>query len=319
MPMTYDLNLREYWRTIRKRKFILIFTIFTMTLFSFIFSVLGRPTPIYKTSASVKVEKSASFTGLYMQSVSWSTTDYMETQRAMIKSYFVLEMVAKKMGLIPSEISSDDVRSNSQYLSAILELKEKVGAEQEGNSDIINITASSEDPKQAQRLANAVAQVYKERHALDLNRRIIEAKKFIQSQVAITQEKLQKSEDAVKDFREANRTVYLDSHGLIDQLSAMRITSDRNLATYSKINEIARLLARAEDAPLTSKTIFYFEEASAPYKSLNDRLVQLMLDRDILLINYTENFPQLIEIKKQIHEIITSMKAQLQAQQQSLA
>ena len=58
MPMTYDLNLREYWRTIRKRKVIVIFTIVMMTLFSFIFSILGRPTPIYKTSASVKVEKS---------------------------------------------------------------------------------------------------------------------------------------------------------------------------------------------------------------------------------------------------------------------
>ncbi len=319
MPTAYDLNLREYWRTIRKRKFLLIFTIFMMTLFSFIFSVLGRPTPIYKTSASVKVEKSASFTGLYMQSVSWSTTDYMETQRSMIKSYLILEMVAKKMGLIPSETSSDDVRSNPQYLSAILGLKEKVGTEQEGNSDIINITASSEDPKQAQRLANTVAQVYKERHALDLNRRTIEAKKFIESQVAITREKLQQSEDAVKDFREANPTVYLDSRILVDQLSAMQITNDRNLATYNKINEIAGLLARAEDAPLPSETIFYFEEASAPYKSLHDRLVQLMLERDILLMNYTENFPQVIEIKKHIHEIITSMKAQLQVQQQSLA
>ena len=27
MPMTYDLNLREYWRTIRRRKFIIIFTV----------------------------------------------------------------------------------------------------------------------------------------------------------------------------------------------------------------------------------------------------------------------------------------------------
>ncbi len=319
MPMTYDLNLREYWRTIRKRKFILIYTIFMMTLFSFIFSVLGRPTPIYKAGASVKIEKSGSVTGLYIQSVSWSTTNYMETQMAMIKSYFVMEMVAKKMGLIPPNVSSDEVRGNSKYLSAILELKEKVGAEQDGNSDIINITASSEDPKLAQRLANTVAQEYKERHALDLNRRIIEAKKFIESQVAVTREKLQKSEDAVKDFREANSTVYADSHGLITQLSALRTTNDHNLAIHSKINEIAKLLARAEDAPLSSKTIFYFEEASAPYKNLNDRLVQLMLERDILLINYTENFPQLIEIKNQIHEITTSMKAQLQAQRQSIA
>src|SRR5450756_79000 len=142
MPMTYDLNLREYWRTIRKRKGIVIFTIVMMTGFSFIFSILGRPTPIYKTSASVKVEKSETVTGLYLQSISASSTNYMETQMAMIKSYFIMELVAKKMGSIPPEVSSDEVRNNPKYLSAILALKGKVETEQEGNSDIINITVA---------------------------------------------------------------------------------------------------------------------------------------------------------------------------------
>jgi capsular exopolysaccharide synthesis family protein len=321
MPMTYDLNLREYWRTIRKRKGIVIFTIVMMTLFSFIFSILGRPVPIYKTSASVKIEKSDTVTGLYLQSISTSSTDYMETQMAMIKSYLIMELAAKKMGSVPPEVSSDEVRNTPKYLSAILALKDKVETQQEGNSGIINITVGSDDPQYAQRLANTVAQVYKERHALDLNRRVIEAKKFIESQVIITKDKLQRSEEAIRDFRETNRMVSLDSQssGFVSQFSGMQATNDRDLDIMSKINNIAKLLARAEDSPLSSKTIFYFEEASAPYKSLNDRLVQLMLERDILLINYTENFPQVVEIKKQIHEIITSMSSQLQAQQKNLA
>ncbi|MDQ1331008.1 MAG: Polysaccharide biosynthesis tyrosine autokinase, partial [Thermodesulfobacteriota bacterium] len=321
MPVAYDLNLREYWRTIRRRKVIIIFTIFMMTLFSFIFSVLGRPTPIYKTSASVKVEKSDSMTGLFIQTVSYSTTNYMETQTSMIKSYFIMELVAKKMGLIPSGISSDEVRRNPGYLSAILMLKGKVDTEQEGNSDIINITVASEDPKQAQLIANTVAQIFKEQHALNLNSRIIEAKNFIESQVVVTKEKLQKAEDAVKEFREANRMISLDSQssGLVAQFSDLQTKKLQDIATYGKISEILNVLSRAEKSPLSSKTIFYFEEASAPYKSLNDRLVQLMLDRDIMLITYTENFPQVIEIRKQIHEIITSMKAHLNTQQQSLS
>ncbi|HLA28898.1 MAG TPA: AAA family ATPase [Syntrophales bacterium] len=321
MPMAYDLNLREYWRTIRKRKFIIIFTIVMLTLFSLIFSVLGRPTPIYRTSASVKVEKSASVTGLYIQAVSWSSTNYMETQMTMIKSYFIMEMVARKMGLIPPDISSDDARNNPRYLTVILGLKGNVETEQEGNSDIISITATSEDPKKAQRLANTVAQVYKDQHALDLNKRAIESKKFIEGQVIVTKEKLQMSENAVKNFRETNRMVSLDSQssGLVSQFSDLEMKNTHNLAVYSKIKEIAKALDRAEDSPLSSKTIFYFEEASGPYKGLNDRLVQLMLDRDVLLINYTDSFTQVIQIKKQIHEIITSMKAQLNAQQQSLS
>jgi len=321
MPMTYDLNLREYWRTIRRRKFIIIFTVVMMTLFSFLFSIMGRPTPIYKTSASVKVEKSGSVTGLYIQAVSWSTTSYMETQMAMIKSYLIMEMVAKRLGQIPPDLSSEDVRNAPRYLSAILALKENVETEQDGNSDIINITATSSDPKQAQRVANTVAQAYKEYHTLDLNKRIIESKKFIEDQVATTHQMLEDSENAVRDFRQAYRMVSLDSQssGLITQVTALQTAYDRDLAIQSRITDIAVTLERAENRPLSSKNSFYFEEASAPYKSLNERLVQLMLERDILLINYTENFPQVIEIKKKIHEIITSMRAQLQAQQQSLS
>src|SRR3990172_6854506 len=240
MPMAYDLNLREFWRTIRKRKFIIIFTIVMLTLFSLIFSVLGRPTPIYRTSASVKVEKSASVTGLYIQAVSWSSTNYMETQMTMIKSYFIMEMVARKMGLIPPDISSDDARNNPRYLTVILGLKGNVETEQEGNSDIISITATSEDPKKAQRLANTVAQVYKDQHALDLNKRAIDAKGFIEGQVIVTREKLQKSENAVKDFRETNRMVSLGSQssGLVSQFSDLEMKTNRDLATYSKIKEI---------------------------------------------------------------------------------
>ncbi len=321
MPMTYDLNLREYWRTIRRRKFIIIFTVVMMTLFSFLFSIMGRPTPIYKTSASVKVEKSGSLTGLYIQAVSWSTTDYMATQMAMIKSYLIMEMVAKKLGQIPPDLSSEDVRNNPGYLSAILALKDSVETEQDGNSDIINITVSSTEPKQAQRVANTIAQVYKEYHTQDLNKRIIESKKFIENQVLTTRQKLQDSENAVRDFRQAYRMVSLDSQssGLINQVAALQSAYDRDVATQNRIRETLTALERAEDRPLGSKTSFYFEEASGPYKSLNERLVQLMLERDILLINYTENFPQVIEIKKKIHEIIASMKAQLQAQQQNLS
>ncbi len=320
MPMTYDLNLREYWRTIRKRKVIVVFTIVAMTLFSFSFAIMGSPTPVYKASASVKVEKTGSLTGLYIQAISWSATNYMETQMAMIKSYFILEMVAKRMGLIPPAVSSEDVRNNPRYLSIVLNLKERVQTEQEGNSDIINITASSEDPRQAQRLANTVAQVYKERHGLELNRRITEAKRFVENQLAVTREQLQTAEDAIREYREDNRMVSLDSQSsaIVGQLTTLQAANERHLATLNRIEHIAKVLERAEETPLSSKNVFYFEEASIPYKNLNDRLVQLMLERDILLLNYTDDFPQVMEVKKQIHEIVTSLKAQLRAQQQNL-
>ena len=78
------------------------------------------------------------------------------------------------------------------------------------------------------------------------------------------------------------------------------------------------MLDEAEHTPLTSKLSFYFEEASPPYKTLDDRLVKLLLERDTLLITYTDEFPQVRAIKGQIHENIESMKSHLRSQQRNL-
>ncbi len=316
----YDLNLRDYWRTIRKRKFIVLFTAVSMGFFSLVWAVVGQPTPIYKTSVSIKIEKTGSLTGLYSQTFPWSSTNYLETQSSVIKSYIILEAVAKKLNLIPANLSSEQIRRNSEYLGIIMNLKSKVETEQEGNTDIITITVTSEDPKFAQLFANTIAQVYNEEHLLDINKRTFEAKKFIENQLNISKEKVAKSEDAVRDYRENSKLISLDaqSANVLGQSSKLQAAYDIDTSTLQKIDAVEKILATAENKYLTSKTAFYFDEATPIYKNLNDRLVQIMLERDTLLLTYTEDFPQIQEIKKQTHEIVESMKSQLSSQKRSL-
>ncbi|MFH1784059.1 MAG: Wzz/FepE/Etk N-terminal domain-containing protein, partial [bacterium] len=185
MATKYDLNLRDYWRVIRKRKFIIVFTTVAMGIFSFLFSIMQQPVPLYQATAAVKVEQSGSITGLYIQSVSWSRTDYMQTQAVMIKSYYIMERAAKRLGLIPPDLPSDKVRASKKHQNIMVELRKNIETEQEGYSDIINILVTSKDPVFAQRVANTIAQVYKEQHALDLNKRTFEAKKFIENQLTV--------------------------------------------------------------------------------------------------------------------------------------
>jgi len=316
----YDLNLRDYWRTIRKRKFIIFFSVVSMGFFSLFWSIISKPTPIYKTSTSIKIERSGSMTGLYAQTFSFSLTNYLETQSSVIKSYVLLEAVAKQMNLIPPGLTSDQIRTNSQYLNIVLDLKTKVETEQEGNTDIINIIVSSEDPKFAQRLANTIARVFKEEHILDLNKRTFEAKKFLESQLKLVKAKTDKSEEEVRQYRENNKLISLDaqSSGLLGQAARLQAALDQDVSTLQKINEISKIIEKAEEKPLTSKTSFYADDAPTMYKGLNDRLVQLIIERDTLLLTYTENFPQVQELKKQIHEIISTMKSHLTSRKKSL-
>jgi capsular exopolysaccharide synthesis family protein len=315
----YDLNLRDYWRVIKKRKFIVIFTLLAMVVFSFISAIITRPTPLYKTNATIKFEKVASVPGLYDQAI--FSSGNLEAEAAVIRSYYIQELVAKRLNLIPKDTSQEMVRNNSKYINIILDLKDKIQTEIDGLSGMINIVVTSTDPKLAQSIANTVAQVYSDEHEASLNKRTTESRKFIESQLAITKEKLAKSEEAVKVFREKNKFVTLEgeSSSLSSQLAGLRDAHDKDHAVYQQAVQMLQFLQGAEDRNLSSDQAFSFAGATSAYNSLNDRLVQLTLQKNMLLLGYTENFPQVVEIKKQIQEVLKAMRTQLSAQGKNLA
>ena len=315
----YDLNLRDYWRVIKKRKFIVIFTLAAMALFSFASAILTRPVPLYKTNATIKFEKEMVGSGLY--DMSYLSYGSIETQAAVIKSYYIQELVAKRLNLIPKDATPEMVRNNSRYINVILDLRDKIQTEFDGVSNIINIYVTSSDPKFAQNIANMVAQVFMEEHAANLSRRARESRKFIESQLAISRDKLSDSEEAVKEFRETNRFVTLEgeSSALSSQLTGLRDAYDKDHAVYLQVVQMLRFLQGAEERSLSSEHAFSFAGATSAYNSLNDRLVQLALQKNMLLVGYTEDFPQVVEIKEQMREVIRSMTRQLVAQEKALA
>ena len=317
--LKYDLNLREYWRIIKRRKLIILFTVVVMAIFSFVSAILGKPVPIFKTYSTVKVEKSVSYIGMNtVQSL--GGTNAMETQTYVIKSYYVLELTAKKMGLIPADLSPEEVRQNSTYINIISDLQGRIHTEQRGNSDLIDITVTANEPAFATNFCNTLTEVYKTQHTLDLNRRTIEGKKFIESQFSISKDKLSRSEEAVRRFREINKWTSLEGEStfLSGQINRLQALYEQDHLVSQKVTAASRLLDEARHRPLTSELTFYFDEATPPYKALNERLVSLLLERDTLLITYTDDFPQIKAIKNQIYENIESMKSHLRVQQRNL-
>ncbi|MEK6545193.1 MAG: Wzz/FepE/Etk N-terminal domain-containing protein, partial [Nitrospinota bacterium] len=182
MAKKYELDIRDYLRILRKRKAVIIFTTLMLGIFSFFFATLQKPIPLYKASSSVKVERSSTATGLYLESISYSDWDSLEAQATIIRSYPVMEIVAKKLGLLKEDLTSDEIRQNNQYLNIVLDIKDKVTTAQEGNTNIIDITVTSEEPDFCQRAANIIAEAFKEQNIYEKNKRAISARKFIEEQ-----------------------------------------------------------------------------------------------------------------------------------------
>ena len=197
----YELNLWDYWRIIKKRRNIVIFTAIIIPIVTFVVTTLQRPDPIYETTSSVRVERSMSMTGLFVEVLSVPSGDTLATQTLIIKSFPVLEKVAKAMGLIPHDMTSNEIYASEMYANILPEMQGQIETEIEGSTNIINITVSSGDPKEASQIANLVSVKYMEENTLLRNKQIYEAKRFIEEQLELVGKKLKTSEEALNAYK----------------------------------------------------------------------------------------------------------------------
>ena len=94
----YDVDLRDYWRILRKRKFTIIFMVILVGITSYGAAKLKEPVPLYEASASVKIERGASMATGIVGGGFFGATEGILTQAFIINSFPVLEHAAKKLG-----------------------------------------------------------------------------------------------------------------------------------------------------------------------------------------------------------------------------
>ncbi len=302
---TYDINLNDYWRIIKKKRWIVISTVFLLGTFSFIFSLMNKPTPIYRASSSVKIERNTSMTGLYMQSVSWGTGDDLATRAEEIKSYPIIEKAAQAMGALDSSLTSEEIRNNRSYFEVVAGLKRKVSTEQQGYTNIINISVTSYNPEEAMNLANALAKVYQEDSHHQRKNQNEQALKALKSQLDKARLTYKQAEREVEEYRQDNRFITIENR--ITQISNQLAASETKLDKLREdIKQIDNILAELDVNP---EYIYYISfnllltHQNAVLNALQNRLNTLYSELNSYLQNYTENHPIVENQERQIENI----------------
>lgn len=314
--MEYDINLQTYWLLLKRHKALILLIAIGMGLGTTFLAFINRPDPIFESVATVKIEKSSSATGVFLEAISWSGADYLETQSSIITSYPIFEKVAVELGKINADLNSAAIRTDPQYIAIIMELKGKVKAEREGNSNLINITAQDNSPQFAQQLASTMARVYTEEHTAEVNKRTYDARKFIEEQLGHVADRLRKAEESLKEFEETNHAISLDSQTttMLDRLAQ---SETKILAIENQKKEISEALTRLNAAllsPPSATSSFLFADAPNYYTTLNNTLVSLLMQRQTLLLNYTAEHPEVQSVDSQLTEILRNLNATLKEQ-----
>ena len=200
MPQ-YELNLRDYLRIFRKRKFIIVITFLVVTITSFFYLSLQQP--IYEASTTVKILERQSIAGLLTEWIVYSPADIMESQAKIITGFPIMQKVALHLGLI------DDTIPTSKIHSIAGGLQGSVTTETVKQTNIIRITATTGNAKESMDLANTVAQVYVEENLLEKRKQASTARQFIEEQLSQLEGRLKEGEEHLRKFSDEVKGIRL--------------------------------------------------------------------------------------------------------------
>ena len=308
----YEMNLRDYWLIIRRRRMWIIATTVVTMLFSL--WLARQKVPVYQATATVRFEQSTNLSGLLVEVLSYSSSDNIETQAALIKSYPVLEEVARRLGRLPQVAGDTAVRESRGYQATLDAIGGKIRTNRVPNTSILEITATSTHPREARDLANTMAEVYRDYNKQNRNARLTEARKFIEAQLREVEVRVKRAEEEVWAFRDANRVISpgAESTVLLSLFTQVRGDMERARQQRTELEQLQARLARTDPSSMTERV--YVESTNPALLRLQTVQTELTMERTQLALEATEKHPRLQAIDERLREVRFEMRREIGAQ-----
>jgi capsular exopolysaccharide synthesis family protein len=316
----YDLNLRDYWRILRKRKWSVALITLAFGGLAFLFAQAEKPSPLFQATAVVKFERATTLVGLMVETISLAQGDSIATQAAVVRSFSVLERAAKALRMIPPDMDFDTLKQNPRYIQLLSDIRAQVTATPEENTTLINISATSPEAGLTARIANAVAQAYQEENRLQRNRQLFGARRFIEEQVTAVGTRLQQAEDGILALKERQGFVSLNEETAASVARIGALESE-----YEKVRleqeGIAPQIQALQNPLILEGTILLrvIADAGDPgITKLNSALIDLGLERENLLTTLTPQHPQIRDLDARISATRENLNARIRTVRDSM-
>jgi len=308
----YDVDLRDYWRIFRKRKAIVFLMVFLAGVSSYGFAKLKEPTPLYEATAAVKIDRYTNIAD-FLSGGFWTQTETLTTQAFIITSFPVLIKAAQELGWLSEDLTPDEVQ-NSAAMAVVGRLKEMATAEPEQGTNIVNIVVVGNDPYESEKTANAFAQAFRKFNIEQKNKQIFETKAFIEKQLSETSRQLKRAEEDLRTFEESNTLLSLDAQttALINRITGLDKELDTIKRNRHEVQELLNSVSQADQQPQEVRTRFSPAVKGSPVETLGIQLRELVLKRQDLLFEFTEQHPLVLELNVQINNVIREIKNELE-------
>lgn len=214
----YELTLGDYWRILKKRRLIIVFTFVSILAGTIAYTNLQ--TPYYQASSSLRiVQKARAFqydVGFFNSPLS----DPLASISHRTTSKDVMERVVLRLGLLNPDATAADLAEK------VGEISGAISTNPVGTTDIIQITVTYPNPELAASIANYTAEEFIKVDMLESSRSARSLRQFIEKQLAHFTDVLKKTEEQIRSFRAAGRAFGIAA-GLDQRLNDLE--KERNL------------------------------------------------------------------------------------------
>ncbi|HEY2934661.1 MAG TPA: polysaccharide biosynthesis tyrosine autokinase [Acidobacteriota bacterium] len=248
-----DVNLRDLYRVLRKRRWIIMISPLLMGLATF--AVTEAPVPIYEASALVRISRSSTLAGLMVDIVNYGAYDNMATQIVVVKSQPILEEVAYRLNMVKGHNPKQ----------AVDELKGKISASQQENSDILEVRATSESREEAIALANTTAEIYIKHSADEKTRRLDEMVEFIRGQAHEINNEVGRAERDLNNFRRLNAVNLALNPAQSADIRERRIQYERRVQDIRAAVALLAPIQRSKDYETLVQTYIQVDDPALRY------------------------------------------------------
>jgi len=231
----YDIDIRDYWRIIKKRKPIIIFSMITLLVFSFIFArwKKSRIVEYYSSSATIRIDKTRSSTDYIMAPYGLNTSDDIATEIKTITSFPVMAEVASLAGMLPDSLAQKNpaernaiIQGDPYLLRVVNGIATMVQPERFEYTNIVYINTVDVDPVSARDLAQYVVDAYKSVRKASASQRIRNSIEFVENKI----EEIESTIDSVQTVMD---TYAVGQDSLLPYYSAADIS--RNMTATSRL------------------------------------------------------------------------------------
>ncbi len=287
-----QLHFLDYWRVIRSRKeVILAVTLLVVLTGTGVTFMLPKK---YAATVRILVRQDATDIDVFERQFSAAYNPFfLRTQYEIIKSKPILYEVIRNLNLqeIWGQRFLDGERSLTRE-EAYEMLFGSISVAVARDTSLIEITVYSGEPQESARLANEVANVYRD-HRLQAKRREIKsAIDSLQNEMKKQQDKVDAVENRVESIREELGVSMLDRGVSVDKIRLSQLEADRLAANVDRVVRKARYeqLVNLEGEDLLNASAYIVNDPALA--RIRSDLVNTEVSLKLALETYGSNHPE---------------------------